>query len=234
MLVGVKLSWSGRSAALAAAAALLESLAVFFLLLAISANGLAAARAARVEVALLARALATQARALKWHDRLLDARRVAYRALETARATGAADAEAGALVSLGLIEEWGGAVDRAEELFTAAVERGHKDLSIRLRALFQHARVRYERGRLTGAARTADEGLSLARRTGLSLRLVRTGIEVAVVAIGLLLGGVLGLGTVVYALAIGPLTQLMLPWFLVELAPGVGAEARAGVSGAWR
>ncbi len=117
---------------------------------------------------LLARALATQARALKWHDRLLDARRVAYRALETARATGAADAEAGALVSLGLIEEWGGAIDRAEELFTAAVERGHKDLSIRLRALFQHARVRYERGRLTGAARTADEGLSLARRTGLT------------------------------------------------------------------
>jgi uncharacterized membrane protein YczE len=60
----------------------------------------------------------------------------------------------------------------------------------------------------------------LARRTGLSLRLVRTGLEVAVVVIGLVLGGVLGLGTVVYALAIGPLTQLMLPWFTVDvLAP---------------
>jgi uncharacterized membrane protein YczE len=59
----------------------------------------------------------------------------------------------------------------------------------------------------------------LARRTGLSLRLVRTGLEVAVVVIGLLLGGVLGLGTVVYALAIGPLTQLMLPWVTVELEP---------------
>jgi uncharacterized membrane protein YczE len=57
----------------------------------------------------------------------------------------------------------------------------------------------------------------LARRTGLSLRLVRTGLEVAVVVIGLLLGGVLGVGTVVYALAIGPLTQLMLPWFTVDL-----------------
>jgi uncharacterized membrane protein YczE len=57
----------------------------------------------------------------------------------------------------------------------------------------------------------------LARRTGLSLRLVRTGIEVAVVLIGLALGGVLGLGTVVYALAIGPLTQLMLPWFTVDV-----------------
>jgi uncharacterized membrane protein YczE len=57
----------------------------------------------------------------------------------------------------------------------------------------------------------------LSRRTGLSLRLVRTGLEVAVVVIGLLLGGVLGVGTVVYALAIGPLTQLMLPWFTVDL-----------------
>jgi len=57
----------------------------------------------------------------------------------------------------------------------------------------------------------------LHRRTGLSLRLVRTLIEGAVVVIGLVLGGVLGIGTVVYALAIGPLTQLMLPWFLVDL-----------------
>jgi uncharacterized membrane protein YczE len=66
----------------------------------------------------------------------------------------------------------------------------------------------------------------LARRTGLSLRLVRTGLEVGVVVIGLLLGGVLGVGTVVYALAIGPLTQLMLPWFTVDLSRGpVGGDA---------
>jgi uncharacterized membrane protein YczE len=65
----------------------------------------------------------------------------------------------------------------------------------------------------------------LARRTGLSLRLVRTGLEVAVVVIGLLLGGVLGIGTVAYALAIGPLTQLMLPWFTVALPGGpVGGD----------
>lgn len=57
----------------------------------------------------------------------------------------------------------------------------------------------------------------LARRTGLSIRLVRTGLEVAVVLIGLALGGVLGLGTVLYALAIGPLTQLMLPSWIVPL-----------------
>jgi uncharacterized membrane protein YczE len=57
----------------------------------------------------------------------------------------------------------------------------------------------------------------LSRRTGLSLRLVRTGLEVSVVVIGLFLGGVAGFGTVLYALAIGPLTQLMLPWCTVAL-----------------
>ncbi len=59
----------------------------------------------------------------------------------------------------------------------------------------------------------------LARRTGWSLRLVRTGLEVSVVVVGLLLGGVAGLGTVLYALAIGPLTQALLPWVTVELSP---------------
>ena len=57
----------------------------------------------------------------------------------------------------------------------------------------------------------------LSRRTGLSLRLVRTALEVSVVVIGVLLGGVVGLGTVVYALGIGPLTQALLPWCLVPL-----------------
>lgn len=57
----------------------------------------------------------------------------------------------------------------------------------------------------------------LHRRTGLSLRLVRTGLEVTVVAIGLVLGGTLGVGTVAYALTIGPIAQWMMPWFLVDL-----------------
>lgn len=59
----------------------------------------------------------------------------------------------------------------------------------------------------------------LAERTGRSIRLVRTVIEVAVVVIGWLLGGVLGVATVAYALLIGPLTQAMLPAFIVELTP---------------
>lgn len=59
----------------------------------------------------------------------------------------------------------------------------------------------------------------VARRTGLSIRLVRTGLEVTVVLIGLVLGGVLGVGTVLYALAIGPITQALLPTFLVDVTP---------------
>lgn len=51
----------------------------------------------------------------------------------------------------------------------------------------------------------------LVRRTGRSVRLVRTSIEVAVVATGWLLGGTLGLATVLYAAAIGPLVHLLLP-----------------------
>ncbi|GEP33240.1 membrane protein [Nocardioides szechwanensis] len=58
----------------------------------------------------------------------------------------------------------------------------------------------------------------LARRTGLSLRLVRTGLEVSVVLIGLLLGGELGLGTVVFALTIGPIAQALLPIFVVDVS----------------
>jgi len=56
----------------------------------------------------------------------------------------------------------------------------------------------------------------LARRTGRSVRLVRTALEVTVLACGWLLGGTVGIGTVVFALAIGPLVQLTLPVFEVR------------------
>jgi uncharacterized membrane protein YczE len=58
----------------------------------------------------------------------------------------------------------------------------------------------------------------LVRVTGASVRLVRTAIEVAVVLTGFLLGGTLGAITVLYALAIGPLTQLFLPLVSVRVA----------------
>jgi uncharacterized membrane protein YczE len=56
----------------------------------------------------------------------------------------------------------------------------------------------------------------LAARTGWSIRLVRTGLEVVVLAVGWLLGGTVGIGTVLYALAIGPLTQAFLPLLTVR------------------
>ncbi|MEU4691243.1 hypothetical protein [Actinoplanes sp. NPDC023714] len=43
------------------------------------------------------------------------------------------------------------------------------------------------------------------------LRVIRTGIELTVLAAGFLLGGTVGIGTIAYALAIGPLVHLFLP-----------------------
>ncbi|MFI7481617.1 YitT family protein [Kocuria sp. M1R5S2] len=57
----------------------------------------------------------------------------------------------------------------------------------------------------------------LVRRTGGSVRVVRTSIEATVVLVGWLLGGSVGLGTVLYALAIGPLVQVLLPRLSVRL-----------------
>ncbi|WP_249138593.1 membrane protein YczE [Phycicoccus avicenniae] len=57
----------------------------------------------------------------------------------------------------------------------------------------------------------------LSRRTGRSIRLVRTGLEVTVVAVGWLLGGIVGVGTLVYALLIGPVVQAFLPLLTVRL-----------------
>ena len=48
---------------------------------------------------------------------------------------------------------------------------------------------------------------------GHSIRVVRTAIEIAVLATGWLLGGTVGVGTVVYALAIGPLAHVFVPLF---------------------
>lgn len=57
----------------------------------------------------------------------------------------------------------------------------------------------------------------LAARTGRSLRLVRVSIEVTVLIIGVLLGGTVGIGTILYALAIGPLVQFFLRFATVRL-----------------
>lgn len=54
---------------------------------------------------------------------------------------------------------------------------------------------------------------------GHSLRLVRTVIEVTVLGAGWLLGGTVGVGTLVYALAIGPLAHVFIPRFRIPAAP---------------
>lgn len=61
-----------------------------------------------------------------------------------------------------------------------------------------------------------------------SVRLVRTGIEITVLAVGWLLGGLVGVGTVLYALSIGPLLHLMLPKLQIgSPAPDPVVEADA-------
>jgi uncharacterized membrane protein YczE len=70
----------------------------------------------------------------------------------------------------------------------------------------------------------------LVGRTGRSIRLVRTSIEVAVVVTGWLLGGTLGVGTVVYAVAIGPLVQVLLPRFSLSPASAPGGATAAPLS----
>ena len=58
----------------------------------------------------------------------------------------------------------------------------------------------------------------LAARTGRSIRLVRTGIELTVLGAGVLLGGTAGIGTVLYAVAIGPLAHVFIPLFTLRPA----------------
>jgi uncharacterized membrane protein YczE len=63
---------------------------------------------------------------------------------------------------------------------------------------------------------------SLVRRTGGPLGPIRTAIEVTVVLTGWLLGGTLGVVTVLYALSIGPLVHLLLPRFALTPPEAVG------------
>jgi uncharacterized membrane protein YczE len=70
----------------------------------------------------------------------------------------------------------------------------------------------------------------LARRTGRSIRLTRTAIELTVLIVGWILGGTVGIGTVVFALAIGPLSQVFMPIF--DLAPSRRVFSEEGIAGA--
>lgn len=55
--------------------------------------------------------------------------------------------------------------------------------------------------------------MGFSRRTGYSVRVCRTAIEVAVLALGWLLGGNVGIGTLMFALGIGPAVQFLFKLF---------------------
>ncbi len=70
---------------------------------------------------------------------------------------------------------------------------------------------------------------------GHSIRVVRTGIEILVLAIGWLLGGTVGVGTVLYALTIGPIAHVTIPAFSrgpVLREPPPARDRRRGRRGA--
>jgi len=58
---------------------------------------------------------------------------------------------------------------------------------------------------------------------GHSIRVVRTTIEVSVLAVGWLLGGSVGVGTVLRALSIGPLAHFFIPKLTVA-DPGAASD----------
>lgn len=68
----------------------------------------------------------------------------------------------------------------------------------------------------------------LAAVTGRSLRTVRTGIELTVLAGGWLLGGTVGVGTVLYAVAVGPVAQYFLPRWAYDPSGGATSPRAAG------
>ncbi|WP_279340090.1 helix-turn-helix transcriptional regulator [Sphaerisporangium perillae] len=145
--------------------------------LATEATGGPGADAGDPALCVLARALATYARALLWTSRHDEVEDLARQALESARAAGVHDAESSALITLASVADIGGHAERAEELLAVAAAIRSGDLSIDLRAIYNHARVQYERGRLADAAVTADRGVGLARDTGLSWSLFGTDLR---------------------------------------------------------
>lgn len=81
-------------------------------------------------------------------------------------------------------------------------------------------------GAALGAGPRDGLWLGLVRRTGRSVRFWRTAIEVTVLAVGFALGGTVGLGTVLYALTIGPIVQFFLPYLQAEVPEKVSAASR--------
>ncbi|MGO9974660.1 MAG: YczE/YyaS/YitT family protein [Solirubrobacteraceae bacterium] len=73
------------------------------------------------------------------------------------------------------------------------------------------------------------DGLSvgIVARGGYSMRVVRTSVEASVLLIGWLLGGTVGIGTVLFAVTIGPITHVTIPALAIDREPvALGASRR--------
>jgi len=118
-----------------------------------------------------ARALATLAQTLMYARDEEAAAAVSKRAKEVARAADVPWVEADALVTLGQLSEGSGQVDEAIGLYTMAHDqaRDAEMLGVELRAGFQLARAKLERGDLEGAVATAHQGVARAEEKGLGL-----------------------------------------------------------------
>lgn len=74
----------------------------------------------------------------------------------------------------------------------------------------------------------------LSRRTGISIRLTRALLEFSVLVSGWLLGGTVGVGTVLFAALIGPLVQYFLPLFdTAEQAPAAPPQKPWAIEGSF-
>ena len=74
-------------------------------------------------------------------------------------------------------------------------------------------------GARMGAGPRDGLAMGLSRRVKRSLRITRNGIEVTVLAIAFFLGGSIGLGTVLFAVLMGPTMQVSLKLFAVSHDP---------------
>jgi uncharacterized membrane protein YczE len=71
----------------------------------------------------------------------------------------------------------------------------------------------------------------LVKRTGRPVWLVRTAIEVVVLGAGWAFGGIIGIGTVMYALGIGPIAHVLMPWFALDKGRGTVFEKVGDLEG---
>jgi uncharacterized protein len=58
--------------------------------------------------------------------------------------------------------------------------------------------------------------LALARNTGLRVGIIRWGMEITVVVVGILLGGSFGVGTIIFAILIGPSVDFFFRLFGIQ------------------